>query len=423
MSPSGDIMMSNCLAHQMTTTWIGTSAPINLLDGADIKQYTTLRTIQIKPATVAVTWNGDGRGPPGASCPCLSSTFTEGYKVAYRYSYTVNGYMYADPGSNVWMNTNLSTLGGAQSYYTFVPQPVKDYWRYGPDPATQIAVNGVGVPNAVTYNFYTDNWTAGHYPSGFTWVMNVQIIVSRDCTGDNLRSQVCIDICQADVDQCLQEYSNYCLEGDPKNFGDPICVNYYEEYIASKNSTADIDSQAIKYCAGEGYRGFQDLFESSDKFPDQKREADIPVCACYLSAGPDDPNATKLYDTYARELEKRIPSITGAGVKEKCLVPQCVGAKILPANIPAKNGGCPVPKCINSVVINNDGTINKLNISASCGGVTAAEAVVIAFLVIIVVLVLIAVYFHYAPARTVRGKSAAFNNGVVSGTPGIYMGR
>lgn len=405
----------------MATAWIGTAAPIVLLNGVDIPQYNAFRTIPINPASVAVTWNGDGRGPPGASCLCLASTFTQGYKVAYKYSYTVNGRMYADPGSNVWMNTNLNAVGSTQSYYTFVPQTVKDYWQYGPDPATQIAVNGQGIPNGITYNFYTNNWTAGHYPTGFTWIMNVTIMVSQNCTQDNLHSQLCLDICQADVNQCVQEYGNYCLSNNAANLGDPICGDYYTEYIAANNSTGEIDQGYIHYCSP--YRGFADLFESNTLFSDERRAKDIPLCACYLTAKDvSDPSATVLYDRYRTDLERRVPSIASSGIKEKCLVSQCAGAHILPADIPAKSGGCPVPKCFNTVVINNDGTIKSINVDQNCGGITAAEAFVIAFLVVFIVLILIVVYFRYAPSRTVRAKSSPSNYPVRS-IPGAYMAR
>ena len=390
----------------MATSWAGT-ATIPLLSGVDITQFATLRTIQLNPDKVDVKWNGDGRGPPGAVSQTLASTFTQGYKVAYSCSYRVTGYMYADPGRDAWMNTTLLT--SVSSYQTFVPQPTKNYWTYGPDPITQIAVNCQGIPTAITYNFYSNDWTVGHYPSGFTWVMYITVLVAQDCTQSNLKSQLCVDICSADIDQCTQEYANYCLGNNAVNLGDPICTNYYTEYVTAKNSTPEIDRAFIQYCSP--YEGFEDLFEGGGKggITGTRRLKDIQLCACYLTAkDTPDPDATVLYDRYRADLTKKLPSLDTSGIKTQCLVSKCACAKIVPSDISAKTGGCKVPACINDVVINNNGTIKDLNITGSCGGSGNVLYVIAFLLVLLIVIVLVVLYFSTEPSRPLRGKSASY---------------
>jgi len=373
-------------------SWTGIANPIVLLQNADIPNYSTTKTIFINPGSVGVTWS-NGTGPPGVSSLNLNATFTQGYKVGYMYAYTVTGSMHADPNCDVWMNTEMTNTT-SQTFYTFVPQPTKDVWSWGPDPGSRLQVNGSGIPEAVAYNFFTNNWSSGWYPNNMTWIMYVTILVAQDCTQENIHSQLCIDICSVNPLSCYQDYSNYCLVGSSPQLGlDPICTDYFETFIAANNSRPEIDRAAINYC--KKYGGFADLLQHNDKFPDQERARDLPICACFLSASDvPDPNATVLYDRYRDELAKRIPSYASNTIKEKCLVPECASASFLPSDIPAKNGGCPVPKCINSVVINNDGTIGNLDISESCGneiGIEFAALVIVVLLVIVIVI--LALYF------------------------------
>ena len=355
--------------------------------------------IQLDPTT-PVVWGATGQ-PPGASSPTLGATYPSGYAFSYQYSYEVNGYMYTDPYRDTWFNTYLQT-DQQNSVYTFVPQNVKDYWTYGTPGVPQIAVNGRGLPKAITYNWFSTNWTAGHYPDPFVWAINITINVSNECTQDNIHSQTCIDICNLNPTSqtCYFAYSQYCLKEAASQFGDPVCVDYFTRYVAANNSNADIDNQAIAYC--KKYTGFEDLLESSSAHPDAQRVKDVPVCACYLSSQTQtDPTATVLYDAYRADLEKSIPVYADASIKTKCLVPACASASILPSNIPAKSGGCPVPKCINSVVINNDGTIDKIDVAQGCGGDGNEDYLLIAIFVALIVLILIiaCLYFSTAPAK------------------------
>lgn len=391
------------------TSWIGVADPIVLLQNADIPFYSTPKTVFLKPGNVGVTWS-NGTGPPGVSSLNLDATFTQGYKVGYVYSYTVTGGMYTDPRCDTWMNTDLTNTVG-ETAYTFVPQTTKDTWSWGPDPSTRIAVNGSGVPEAVAYNFWTNNWSSGHYPTNMTWIMYTTIMVAQDCTQDNIHSQVCIDICDVNPNSCFQEYSNYCLVGDSPQLGfDPICTDYFETFIAANNSRPEIDRAAISFC--KKYGGFADLFYTNNKFSNQERAKDLPVCACFLSASDvPDPNATVLYDRYRADLAKRIPAYASNTIKEKCLVPECASAKFLPSDIPAKNGGCPVPTCINSVVINNNGTINNLTPNLSCGSELGPDFVIfVVVMLIIIVVVLLAMYFSETEARPQKTYAQSGDN-------------
>jgi len=380
------------------TTWSGT-ARVPLLTNANIPGYANTHVIPINPAT-PVTWT-NGISPPGGSTPNLGATYPSGYAISYLCTYEVSGYMYCDPDRDSWMNVYTNT-SEQTAMYTFVPQPIKNYWNYGPDPSTQLVANSQGLPKNVSYNFFTSDWTAGHYPMNFTWVMNVAISVSSECTQDNIHSQVCQNICNINPSsqQCYFAYQGYCLNPDaPENLADPICTSYLSRYIATNNSNGNIDAQAIRYC--KKYTGFADLFQSNANHTDLERAVDTPICSCFLSAPADDPNATELYDVYQENLAKVIPQYGAVGIKNKCLVPQCASASFLPSNIPARTGGCPVPKCINTVVINNDGTINSI-VTQSCGADPTTDYIVL--IVVMVILVILAIvgiayYFYTTPSK------------------------
>jgi len=384
------------------SSWVGT-VRIPILNGVDIRDWSQYHIFNVNPKDQIVTWQ-DGQGPPGKSSPNLDATFVQGQVVAYEYTYEVYGSMTTNAYRDSWMNTYLTAsqnLPGDDSY-TIVTQNIKDIWQYGPSPETQVSVNGHGYPIRISYNFYSSNYIGGYYPTNMRWTMNVTIRVSSTCDQSNIHSQACIDICNLNpnLPACNFAYSQYCLKGPVANFVDPVCIGYYERYITANNSTADIDNQAINYC--KRYTGFEDLLESSSNHPDAERTRDIKICACYLSAQDvPDPGATILYTRYRKSLEEQIPSIKVSSIKDKCLVPECASAAFLPADIPANHGGCPVPKCIESVTINNDGTIKHLNISQSCNTDPGDDnTLIFVFLFIITILVIaIIVYLAYAPTK------------------------
>lgn len=381
----------------------------------------------IKPTDIPVTWMNN-ETPDGTQNLTLASTFPPGYKVHYTVDYELKASIYWD-GGDAWLRASVVDYPNQNSVFpdTILRPNVHDNytfnyrWAYGSEEQPQYRVTNGVVPSRITFTFGKTG--TSHLPYAIDWKMHFTVTVVRDCTKDNIKAPICIELCQASPKQCYVDYDQVCLQGDPDLIAKEPCKGFFSQYISMNDngSTHDIDKQARLYCKSR-YNGFADLFQGdptrSPPISDADREADITICACHLSANDDpngDPEATVLYDRYYNSLVSRFPPFAayGASIQRKCLVPQCASSAFRPVSVPGS--GCVVPPCLNFITIDNNGTVNgNIDASASCqskfggGGDNPSDSsfTIIILVIVVILIILIVVLYFYGRNRNVALRTS-----------------
>lgn len=196
-----------------------------------------------------------------------------------------------------------------------------------------------------------------HYAAhNMTLTIVIHITLHINCTGQQLETSVCQNICQNGSPACLDNYVTYCL---PPTGTAPVgtsqaCQSYFADYIEQNGPNSKIDRGLASYCSSK-YKGFGDLFDDTNT-----NTVDKELCACHM------PQAQ--YDAYANQLFGRFPQLGAFAGNKLCLVPRCQSSKYAAEPIP--KGGCKTPRCLVITNFNNDGTFNNddININVDVPG-------------------------------------------------------
>jgi len=183
----------------------------------------------------------------------------------------------------------------------------------------------------------------------YTVNVTMEIDMRNYCKGVNLESSTCINYCvepNAKSD-CYTSALEYCFTKKGNSY--PIldkngqCQSIISSYVKSKDNTniGNYTNKLRKFCKDEGITPENYLTE--DAYRD--------LCACHMDY--DEP----IYDLYYQSLLKQIPqlSLTDTGAKQ-CLFPYCNNSKFRSEDMRGF-GVCPSVKCIQSIKIDNQGTI------------------------------------------------------------------
>jgi hypothetical protein len=403
-------------------TWVG-QASISIINSPGELEINVPYVLNKDFSSLGITWKNNQK-PPGTFSDTLGTTFIEGYKVYYTVFYELLATIYWDSGDTYFQVTTVSYPDKKTVVPDVILRPnVKDgvftyRWAYGTEGNPSIPFYEVPnpvIPTRITYVFGKTG--SIHYPYNVTWNIHFFVNVVRNCDMDNITSPVCVATCQADPKLCSADYNEYCLKGDPNKLATDVCKGYYSEYISIYGSTADIDSQARKYCAK--YDGFEDLFTPSSKRNEDERLKDITICACHLTAKDvPDPDGTVLYNRYFDNLKAKFPAFStyATSTQQRCLLPQCASSNFRPVGVPAS--GCTVPQCVNLISIDNNGTINgNIKTTASCqsqfggnGDAPTDSSFTIIVIIIVVILIIFILVLYFYGRKTAAQNINLYNN-------------
>lgn len=258
----------------------------------------------------------------------------------------------------------------------------------------QVGFSSFGVPASAAisnpmngaFNIYADTYNVN-------FILEITVSASISCTGRNLDTGVCVNLCTADqasVTQCTNSYINYCTAINPTT-NEPVitssqnCQNFMENLLAREGPNSAFSAPITTYCTSK-YRGFGDLF--SPPAGTTVPEIDKQLCACNMS----DQEYTEFQDNVEKILPPAVRSLYD--VPARCFVPQCVSSRYPGPTIP--QGGCKVPPCLQIQVFENNGSFQGgVSQSQECNASNKPDGVptwVIVVLIVIFILLAVILY-------------------------------
>ena len=187
---------------------------------------------------------------------------------------------------------------------------------------------------------------AQYSATNYTFVFNLNITLTVDCTGQNLNNDFCSQYCTVNSDKCISDYVGYCLPSDgitPPITSSKPCQDFIANYIQNSGPMSQIDNSLNNYCQSK-YAGFGDLFSSTSLL-------DQNLCACHMPQ--------KQYQNFEAQLEQTYPNFGNLGVVAQCMVPNCASS---PYKSVITTGKCNLPQCLNITDFNNNGTFDHSNV-------------------------------------------------------------
>lgn len=219
---------------------------------------------------------------------------------------------------------------------------------------------------------------SGEDVTGVTYVVTFLVTVSINCTGGNINSMICTDLCVRrcltieGCETCLGAFLDYCFPSGLPPEQWPIitsdnCYSYFDNFSSHVGPISEIDSKLSTYCSQ--FRGFADLFNcGAEPVPTASCAKNITLCACHMPSGQ--------YDNFRNELDKLAPGFNNVpGINKYCIVPACASTAFTNTSI---GKTCPLPACLNIVFFSNNGTFNNsdvtiINQSGECSTAVAGS--------------------------------------------------
>ena len=183
----------------------------------------------------------------------------------------------------------------------------------------------------------------------------IVIDMKKYCKNINLESAICTRFCSYDENStdCYNSFLNYCFtrlkDGKfPITNRDSQCFQFLSAYAGNQNTNiTELDNKIKTLCKESSIdpSNYVNL-----NLPVSEQTVFTDLCACHFE--------DQIYDRYYQSLLEQIPnlSISGQGTR-RCVFPYCNVSPFKSSEMKG-TGTCPSIQCLQSIRLNNNGTIN-----------------------------------------------------------------